>query len=450
MSNIPQLVRSIFQEWSFEFSHTVWPRFQFLVLSSILCIGRHTICGLMRVAGFLSDGHWSSYHRVLSLRHWSIWRLARILATFVVDRFVPAGIISLVGDDTVTEHPGKHVYGKGCHRDATRSSHSYVAWRWGHKWVVLGIQVKLPGLNRPWVLPILCALYRSAKEDARSGRHHKTCVDLIRQLICVLMLWFPQRKFRFAGDGNYATHPLGRFAMRHPRLTLVSKFYPDAMLYTPPPKRKAGQKGRPRVKGRKLPTPQAVVERTKHRTVLHVSWYGGKGRRVETVTGTGHWYKSGYGLVALRWVYVKDLTGTHRDEYFFTTDLEMTPREIIEAYTGRWSIEVTFEEVREHLGMETTRGWSQQTVLRAEPCLFGLYTLVAIWFSELPESERQTPVVPWTGTTKKTLTFSDAITLVRRHIWRNWIFASPRYSSAFQKLTNSEKTLLINTITQAT
>ncbi len=450
MSNIPQLIGAIFQEWSLEFRATVWPRFQFLILASVLCVGRHTISALLRVASFLTDGHWSSYHRVLSMRHWSIWRLARILATFVIDRFVPEGVITLVGDDTVTEHPGRKVFGKACHRDATRSSHSYVTWRWGHKWVVLGIQIQMPGLARPWVLPILCALYRSRKDDEREGRPHKSCVDLIRQLICVLMKWFPLRKFRFAGDGGYGTHELAWFAARHPRLKLISKFYANATLYDPPPKRKPGQKGRPRVRGRKRLSPEATVAKTKNRTRYRVTWYGGGHRQVEVVTGTGHWYKSGEGLVAVRWVYVKDLTGTHRDEYFFTTDLEMTPKEIIQIYTGRWSIEVTFEEVREHLGVETTRGRSQNTVLRAEPCLFCLYTLVALWFSELPEEERRAPVALWTGAVKKHLTFSDAITLVRRHIWRKWIFASPRYSQAFQKLNEHEKTLLINTIAQAT
>ncbi len=104
------------------------------------------------------------------------------------------------------------------------------------------------------------------------------------------------------------------------------------------------------------------------------------------VTGTAHWYKSGAGLVPVRWVVVEDRTGTHRDEYFFTTDITLTPHQIIEAYTGRWAIEVKFEEVREHVGLETTRGRCAHTILHAEPCLFGLDTLVALWFAELPET----------------------------------------------------------------
>ena len=133
------------------------------------------------------------------------------------------------------------------------------------------------------------------------------------------------------------------------------------------------------MKGKKLPSPQDVVERTKTRKRLTVNWYGCQSRRVEVVTGTGHWYRSGEGLVEVLWVFVHDLTGTHRDEYFFTTDVTMTATRVIETFTGRWLISdcwmntVTFQEVRADLGVETTRGWIERTVLRAEPCLFCLY-----------------------------------------------------------------------------
>jgi hypothetical protein len=167
------------------------------------------------------------------------------------------------------------------------------------------------------------------------------------------------------------------------------------------------------------------------------------------VTGTSYWYKGGEGLVAVRWVFVEDLTGTHRDEYFFTTSADLTPKQIVEAYTGRWAIEVTFEETREHVGLETTRGRCAKTILRAEPCLFGLYTLVALWFSELPAKERQEPAVAWIGSKKEALTFSDAMTLVRRHIWRWWVLESPRHVAAFQKLTAKEKRTLLELVTQA-
>src|SRR5262249_41006535 len=135
------------------------------------------------------------------------------------------------------------------------------------------------------------------------------------------------------------------FCHRHRRcLTLVSKFHPDANLYAPPPPY-AGT-GRPRVKGAKRPKPREAVAAARKRRRLTVGWYGGGRRRVEVVTGTGQWYKSGRGLVPVRWAYVRDLGGTHRDEYFFTTDLSLSPAAVIGRYTARWNIETTFQELR--------------------------------------------------------------------------------------------------------
>ncbi len=202
------------------------------------------------------------------------------------------------------------------------------------------------------------------------------------------------------------------------------------------------------MKGQKLPSPQEVAQKTKKRKKLTVNWYGGRSRRVEVVTGTGHWYQSGEGLVEILWVFVHDLTGTHRDEYFFTTDVRQTARQVIETFTGRWSIEVTFQEVRAYLGVETTRGWIERTVLRAEPCLFGLYSVVVLWYAALPEVDRNQLKPTWTG--KTMVTFSDAITLVRRDLWRRWIFATPAFKLVMQKLTPSQKRQLTNTLTLAT
>jgi hypothetical protein len=122
------------------------------------------------------------------------------------------------------------------------------------------------------------------------------------------------------------------------------------------------------VKGQKLPSPPAVVAHRTRRTRLAVAWYGGSTRDLETVTGTGHWDRIGEALVAIRWGFVHDGTGTHRDEYCFTTNLCRCPKQIVECYTQRWSIETTVQECREHLKLESTKGYGQQTVLRFTPC----------------------------------------------------------------------------------
>lgn len=421
-TGLPAGAASLLQEFAPAFTGPTFARWMVLLLAAILTTGCRTVQNLLRTVGGLAKGHPSSYHRVFSKRRWSMWRLARALARLILRYGVPEGPVRLAGDDTVDEHRGKHVYGKGCHRDAVRSTQTFTAYRWGHKWVVLCILVKFPFATRMWALPVLVALYRSKKVNAKEGRRHKTPPELMRQLLAALIRWFPDRKFIFAGDGNFNTHELAGFAHRHrDRLTLVSRFFPDANLYALPPKPRPGTRGRRRKKGAKLASPSEVVAKSK-RSRLTVDWYGGGTRKVEYVTGTGYWYKAGEGLVPVRWVFVHDLTGTHRDEYFFSMDVEMTPKEIIETYTGRWNIETTFQETRSYLGMETTRGWKQNTVLRMAPCLFGLYSIVALLYARLPQRYATAGRIQWRG--KRDVTFSDAITAVRRWLWVEWVFAT--------------------------
>ena len=447
MGSIPRAAEPLIQEFAGAFTRPTYPRFVILLLAAILTTGRRTINNLLRTVQHLAPGHPSSYHRVFSRRRWSSWKLARALAEYILRHWIPRGPVPLCGDDTVDEHRGKKVYGKACHRDAVRSTHSFTAYRWGHKWVVLAMLVKFPFARRAWALPVLVALYRSKEWNQKHRRRHKTPSELMRQLLAVLMRWFPERQFIFAGDGGYGTHELARFAHQHEaRLTLVSRFYPDANLYAPPPPVRGKKNGRPRKKGRKRPAPQEVVKRSK-RSRLTVAWYGGGTRRVEVVSEAAHWFQNGEGLVPVRWVYVHDLTGTHRDEYFFTTDVALTPKRLIETFTARWSIETTFQELRAYLGLETTRGWSEATVLRAAPCLFGLFSVIALLYAQLPAGQARTGLLSWPGKTDRT--FSDAITAVRRWLWVDWVFATPRHHHAFAKLSGPTRAVLLYALAPA-
>jgi len=448
-AQLPRPARALAEVLGRAFTQPTALRFALLLFAALLTVGRHTVTNLLRTLGPLVPGDPSSYRRVFSRRRWSRWRLARLLAGWVVERLVPDGPIWLAGDDTVEEHRGKRVYGKARHRDPVRSTHSYTAFRWGHKWVVLAVLVRFPFTRRRWALPVLVALYRSEAEDRRRGCRHKTPPELLRQLLCVLLRWFPDRQFVCAADGNYATHDLARLAARRPRrLTYLSHFYADANLYEPAPP--AGGKkaaGRPRKKGAKLPCPAEVVKQARQRQRLNVAWYGGGRRDVEVVSGTGHWYQAGRPLVAVLWVWVHDCTGTHRDEYFFTTDVGWTAAQVIETYTGRWNLETTFQEMRSHLGLETTRGWKERTVLRVAPCLFGLYTVVAGLYVQLPARRRLAGVLAWVG--KQDVTFSDALTAVRRWRWVEWVFAIPGHGRAFSKLSRPFQQLLLAGLTPA-
>jgi len=446
---LPRPARALVDTLGRAFHGATVLRFGLLLAAALLTVGRHTVANLLRTLGPLVPGDPSSYRRVFSQRRWSSWRLARLLTGWVLEHLLPKGPIVLAGDDTVEEHRGKNVYGKARHRDPVRSTHSYTAFRWGHKWVVLAVLVRFPFTRRLWALPVLVALYRSEEENRRRGRRHKTPPELLRQLLRVLLRWFPGRQFVCAADGNYATHDLARLAARHPtRLTFLSHFYADANLYEPAPP-VVGKKpsGRPRKKGAKLPSPAQVVKQAQHRQRLDVAWYGGGRRAVEVITGTGHWYEAGTPLVAVLWVWVHDGTGTHRDEYFFTTDVRWSAAQVIETYTGRWNVETTFQERRSHLGLETTRGWTGQTVLRVAPCLFGLYTVTAALYVQLPAWCRRRGLLAWVG--KEDVTFSDALTAVRRWLWVEWVFAIPGHATAFSKLSRPFQQLLLAGLTPA-
>lgn len=447
MLSFPSSIEPLFLQFSFAFSEPTYRRWLVLLLSATLTTGRRTISNLLRTVPSLAPGDSSSYRRVFSTRRWSLWPLGRALADFILQTCVPSGPVYLAGDDTVTEHRGKKVYGKGRHRDAQRSSHSFVAHLYGHKWVVLSILVHFPFATRPWALPVLVALYRTEEWNRLHQRRHRTPPQIMRGLLCVLLRWFPQRNFVFVGDGGFSPHESAAQAQRYRgRLTFVGRFHPKANLHAQPAAQSGSKVGRPRKKGKKLPAPEQVVAKSK-RQRMGVLWYGGKRRTVAVVTGTGWWYRGGADLVEVRWVFVHDLSGTHRDEYFFSTDVSLAPQKIIEIFTQRWSIEVTFEEVRAHLGLETTRGWSEQTVLRVAPCLFGLFSVIALSYAALPERFKRRTGIEWAG--KQTTTFSDALTAVRRWLWTERVFKGCDHGATFSKLPRHLRCLLLYALAPA-
>jgi hypothetical protein len=426
------------------FTAPTFGRFLLLALAAVLTTGRRTVANLLRTLGGLAPGHRTSYQRVLSSAGWSGLRLACLLSRQVLRLLPPGRPVVLVGDDTVDGHKGKRVYGKARHRDPVRSTKSFTAWRYGHRWVVLAALVHFPFARRPWALPLLVDLYRSAEDDRRRGRPHRTPAQLLCRLAALLLRWFPGRRFVLVADAGFGTHEVARFCQaRRGRLTLVSKLHPDANLVEPPPPYTGS--GRPRVKGAALPKPRAAAAAARPRRAV-VRWYGGGTRLVSLAAGAGHWYKAGRGLVPLRWVFVRDLSGTHRDEFFYTTDPERSPEWVVGHYAWRWNVETTFQELRAHLGLETTRGWCRRTVLRAAPLLFGLYTAVALLFAALPEGQRRGGV-DWPG--KAAVTFSDALAAVRRWLWSEWVFPQAGAAAAVQQLPEPLKDIVLSALAPA-
>jgi DDE superfamily endonuclease len=205
-ASLPRLLRrvtdALLHAFAAAFTRPTYERFVVLLLAAILTTGCRTVLNLLRPLESLAPGHPSSYHRVFSRRRCSLGRWGRALAGYVLHRWVPTGTVAVAGDDTVAEHKGKKGYGKGCQRDPVRSTQSYTAYRWGHKWVVLALLVPFPFAVRPGALPVLVALYRPEECNRRLGRRHKTPAELLRQVLLVLVRWFPDRHFACTVDGN--------------------------------------------------------------------------------------------------------------------------------------------------------------------------------------------------------------------------------------------------------
>jgi len=445
MLPLPQVAEPLLMNLSIAFTEPTFNRILPLLVGAVLTRGRRTITAILWTMRGLVPGHVTNYHRVFSRAPWSLFPLGRVLAGTII-QLLPEGPIVVAMDDTTAQHKGKKVYGKGCHHDAVRSTHTHVAYRWGHKWVVLAIVLRFPFASRPWALPVLCALYRPRELNEQEGRRHKTPIMLARGLMCVLMRWFPDKKLIFLGDGGYASHELACFCHRHRRrATLVSRFYGDAALYDPPPKYKGD--GRPRVKGRKRRSPQDVVAKGRLRKAT-VDWYGATERDVKLKSGKGHWYKAGQGLVPVCWVFVRDDTGTRRDEYYYTTDMTLRAIHIVSLYTQRWPIETTFQEVREHLGFETPRQRVANSVLRTAPCLLGLFSIVSLIFAG--HIERHTvDLCHRPGYEKTEPTFTDAMATVRRLFWTETVFQQPYFRKAFKKLPPKLRTAVLDYLAQA-
>lgn len=419
------------------FTRPTFQRFTALMVGLIVTMGRHTVSHTLVVIDPLLAGHWSNYHRLYSSAKYSMWRLAAVLVRQVVALLPDDVTIELVADDTVDGKEGDCVWAKTAHRDPVRSTHSRTAIKFGHKWLVMCVLVRLKGWDRPWALPILCGMCVSPKLAGKIGARQKTPSQIARQLLTRLMRWFPNRKFILTGDYQVITHETVGFAQRHAdRVTVIGHLRGDANLYAPPkhPGRRCRAGSRSK-KGRKLPVPAQRIGQLKP-VLEEVNWYGGSRRKVRHVSEQALWYdKHGRAVTPIRWVCVLgDAKQNLQDAFFFSSDPAMTAVTIIEHYARRWNIEVTFEESRALLGLETTRHWCRQSVLRVTPILLGLFTAVVLIWQQLPKVRQQTCSTSTPCYIKHTITFADVLAAVRRELWQQSLLRHPQKSECLNQL----------------
>jgi hypothetical protein len=239
--------------------------------------------------------------------------------------------------------------------------------------------------------------------------------------------WLPEQLVVVVVDGGFAAVALA-LACVDSQVTMVARLRLDAALYHPPAPPPPGKRGRKPTKGQRQRSLKVWAARSDTPwEELEVDWYGGERKALWVFSRTALWYTPGQAPVAIRWVLVRDPAGKLADAAFLCTDLQATPEQILGWVVMRWSVEVTFEEARAHLGLETQRQWSDPAIARTTPVLLGLFSLVTVLALRLCPSG-QVPVETTAWYHKAEPTFSDCLTLVRRQLWRARYFvhsASP-------------------------
>jgi len=423
MGGLPHDVLSIIKVFAPLFSKRVWQRAQVLLIGAILTPGRRTVAAVLRVMGLSEERRFKNYHRVLSRTRWSGLACSRLLLGLLIQAFAWQGPLVMGLDDTIERRWGRKIAARGIYRDPVRSTRGHFVKASGLRWLSLMLLVPIPWSHRIWALPFLTLLCPSERYYQHYRRAHRSLTERARQLLRLVRRWLPTRPIVVVADQSFSALEL-LAAVTGDRFSIVTRLRLDAALYEPAPPPRPGRSGRPRKKGKRLLSlAQVAADPATHWQCLTVAqWYGESDRPLEIASGTAVWYHAGKPTVPLRWVLIRDPLQRFQSQALLCTDTKAEPIEIVQWFIRRWQIEVTFEETRAHLGVETQRQWSRQAIARTTPILLGLFSLVTLIADRLVANQAM-PVRTASWYRKTQPTFIDALALVRRHLWSAHVFS---------------------------
>jgi hypothetical protein len=436
MPTLPEAYCTLIAKFAHVFSKRVWRHVQVLLIGAVLAPGKRTVTSVLRVMGLSDEQRFQNYHRVLSRAVWSSLEVSRILLILLANTFVSQGAVVMGIDETLERRRGAKIKAKGIYRDPVRSSHSHFVKASGLRWLSTMLLVPIPWAKRVWALPFLTALAPSERYYEGKARRHKKLTDWARQVLLQVRRWLPERALVVVADSSFAAILLLERLQRLPNpVCMVTRLRLDAALYKPAPPRKPGQRGRPCLKGARLPTLGQVLQdpKTTWKKVLIREWYGEKHRQVEIVSRTAVWYHSGMPPLPIRWVLIRDPKGKFRSQALLCTDLKVDPVQVVKWFVMRWQLEVTFQEVRTHLGVETQRQWSDGAIARTTPALLGLFSLVTL-LAHCSTRRGTLPIRQTAWYAKLLPTFSDALAVVRHQLWQAMSFHTSIPEAEMQKV----------------
>jgi DDE superfamily endonuclease len=375
------------------------------VLTGWVFTSRHTITRMILAAGDVAEKHFSSYHRLFSAARWS--RDAMGLAVFDLIQPFLGNVVLLGLDDTLARKRGLKMFGTGMHHDPLLSSRGKVITNWGHSWVVLGVIVELPfRRGHYYCLPILFRLYLNRKSAGKHRRSYRTRPELAVEMLGLLCNHRKSQRFHVVADSAYGGQSVLCFLPTNCDLT--SRLVKDARLYAALPEKKAGTNGRPRKRGERLPTPQAMLAGRCRRVALEIYGRSEDARLADQVARVHAAPER-----PLRVVAVEALRGGRGQEVFYSTCSDATAEQVIAWYAMRWSIEVMNHDSKQHLGFEEPQGWTRRSVERTAPLAMLLYSLIVLWFAREGHRSWRPLICPW-YTSKTQPSFADMLGTLRR------------------------------------
>ena len=445
MLTLPSELTSLIVSFAPLFSKPVWQHAQVLLVGAILAPGKRTVTSALRVMGLSHEPHFQTYHRVLNRACWSSRQASRILLLVLIRNFAPEGALVFALDDTIERRRGGQITAKGIYRDPVRSSHSHFVKASGLRWLCLMLTVPIPWAERVWALPVLTALCPSERYYTDRARPHKKLTEWARQMLRQVKRWLPEREMVVVADSSFAALELLAAVRRE--ITVITRLRLDAALYEPAPVRQPGQNGRPRLKGVRLPTLGMVLNDAQTLWSQHTvdGWYGGRERVVEVASGVAVWYHTGMPPVPVRWVLVRDPLAKFKPQALLSTNLESDPGQMLGWFVRRWQVEVTFEEARAHLGMETQRQWSKKAIARTTPLVLAMFSIVTLLAQQDYRHKQKLFVRQAAWYVKRLATFSDALATVRQQLWREVGFHTSRSATDSVKVNRA----LLERLTEA-
>jgi hypothetical protein len=314
--------------------------FRMLACGFLAQSGKRTVCGMLMGAGLSRSWSHDRAHYFFSRARWNPDELGIAVAKLVIALLVPDGEpVEVLIDDTLFRRRGKKIWAACWFHDGSAQGPAKTGY--GNNWVVLAIRVRLPMISRPVAIPVMAKLV--IKGTASASR-----LWLARRMAARLARELPGRKLHVTADSAYAG---GELKQLPDGVTWTTRLRANAALYDLPPAR-TGRKGRPRLKGGRLPSLAKIAAGAAFSQVT-VTRYG-KAETIAVSAFTYLWY-SVTGTTPVTVILIRDKSKTGYDFAIVTTEKDPDIARVIERYAARWAIEVAIEDAKQLFGTGQAR-----------------------------------------------------------------------------------------------